>query len=63
MKFPEKRGFIRLNLLALAMTIASVVAAMVGIVGVAALGQLDSLLAGAPGAVVLGKIDICLPAR
>ena len=53
---PEKRGFIRLNLLALAMTIASVVAAMVGTVGVAALGQLDSLLAGAPGAVVLGKI-------
>ena len=50
----EKRGLVKLNLLALAMTVASVLAAIVGVVAVAALGQLQELFAG-PLA-ILGKI-------
>ncbi len=50
----EKRGLVKLNLLALAMTIASVLAAILGIIAVAALGQLEYLFAG-PLAIV-GKI-------
>lgn len=54
---PERRGFVRLNVLALAMTIASVVAAIVGVVAVAALGQLQALIEGSPELVVAaGKL-------
>lgn len=53
----ERRGFVRLNLLTLAMTAAAVLAAIVALVAIAALGHLETLLAGMPGFVaVAGKI-------
>lgn len=53
----EKRGFIRVNLVALAMTAAAVLVAMVAVIAIAALGHLEDLLTGMPGIVaVLGKI-------
>ena len=53
----EKRGFVRLNLLTLAMTAAAVVAAIVALVAIAALGHLEDLLTGMPDVVaVAGKI-------
>ena len=53
----EKRGFVRLNLLALAMTAAAVLVAVVAMVAIAALGHLEDLLPTLPGWVaVIGKI-------
>ena len=53
----EKRGFIALNLLALAITGAAVVVAIVALVAIAALGHLEKLVPGAPGVLlVLGKL-------
>ena len=53
----EKRGFIKLNLLALAMTAAAVVVAILATVAIGALGHLETLFPGLPGwAQVLGKI-------
>jgi membrane protein len=53
----EKRGFVRLNLLALGITAGAVVLAVIAMGAVAALGQLDTLLPGAPGIVLLlGKL-------
>ena len=53
----EKRGFVRLNLLALAMTAAAVLVAVVAMVAVAALGHLQSILPALPGwAAAIGKI-------
>lgn len=53
----EKRGFVRLNLLALAMTAAAVLVAVVAMVAVAALGHLQSILPALPGwAAAVGKI-------
>ena len=53
----EKRGFVRLNLLALAMTAAAVLVAVVAMIAIAALGHLEDLLPTLPGWVtVLGKI-------
>ena len=53
----EKRGFIKVNLLALGITLAAVVVALVAAVAIAALGQLQALLPGAPGVVVvIGKL-------
>lgn len=52
----EKRGFLKLNLLALAITGAAVVVAIVALIAIAALGHLETLLPGAPGVLlVLGK--------
>ena len=53
----EKRGFIKLNLLALAMTAASVLVAILATVAIGALGHLESLFPALPGwASVLGKV-------
>jgi membrane protein len=53
----EKRGFFRLNLLALAMTAAAVLVAVVAMVAIAALGHLEDLLPTLPDWVaVIGKI-------
>jgi membrane protein len=53
----EKRGFISLNLLALAMTAASVLVAILATVAIGALGHLESLLPGLPGwAHAIGKL-------
>ncbi|WP_254605224.1 YihY/virulence factor BrkB family protein [Sphingomonas bacterium] len=53
----EKRGFVRLNLLALAMTAAAVLVAVVAMVAIAALGHLEDLLPTLPDWVaVVGKI-------
>jgi membrane protein len=53
----ETRGFIRVNLLSLAITAGGVVVAMLALVAITALGHLESLLENAPGfVVVLGKI-------
>ena len=53
----EKRGFIKLNLLALAMTAASVLVAILATVAIGALGHLETLLPSLPGwGAVLGKI-------
>ena len=53
----ETRSFIRLNLLALAITAAAVIVAILALVAIAALGHLDTLFPGAPGFVlVLGKL-------
>lgn len=48
----EKRGFIKVNLLALGITGAAVVVALVAAVAITALGKLQDLLPGAPGVVV-----------
>lgn len=50
----ETRGFIRVNLLALGITAAAVVVAMIAAVAIAALGALQDLLPAAPGIVVIG---------
>lgn len=50
----EKRGFIAVNLLAIGITAASVVVAIVALVAVAALGHLETLLPAAPGFVIAG---------
>ena len=53
----EKRGFVRLNLLALVMTAAAVLVAVVAMVAIAALGHLEELLPTLPGWVaVIGKV-------
>lgn len=53
----EKRGFIKVNLLALGITGAAVVVALVAAVAITALGTLQDLLPGAPGLVVVaGKL-------
>ena len=53
----EKRGFIAVNALALGITAAAVVVALVGAVAIAALGKLQDLLPGAPDVVVAaGKL-------
>jgi HAD superfamily hydrolase (TIGR01509 family) len=53
----EKRGFIQVNLLALGMTAAAVVVAMLALVAIAVLGYLESLIPGAPEIVlVAGKL-------
>ena len=53
----EKRGFIKVNLLALGITAAAVLVALVAAIAIAALTALQALLPGAPGVVlVVGKI-------
>lgn len=53
----EKRGFVRLTLLALGITVAAVLVAIVAMVAVGALGHLESLIPWAPGVVVVvGKL-------
>lgn len=53
----ETRSFIRLNLLALAITTAAVIIVIVALIAIAALGHLVKLIPGASGVVlVLGKI-------
>ena len=53
----ETRSFVRLNLLALAITAGSVLVAIMALVAIAALGHLTKLFPHAPGAVlVLGKL-------
>jgi uncharacterized BrkB/YihY/UPF0761 family membrane protein len=53
----EKRGFIKVNALALGITAAAVIVALVAGVAIAALGKLEDLLPGASGlVVVLGKL-------
>ncbi|HEX8412878.1 MAG TPA: YihY/virulence factor BrkB family protein, partial [Sphingomicrobium sp.] len=53
----ETRGFVRLNLVTLAITAGAVVVAIAAIVAVAALGHLDTLFPGAPAFVLtLGKL-------
>lgn len=53
----EKRGFIKVNLLALAMTLAAVVVALLAFGAIAALGLLEDLIPGAPAFVIgLGKV-------
>ena len=53
----EKRGFIAVNLLALAITGAAVVVAIVALIAIAALGHLEKLAPGAPGLLFfLGKL-------
>ena len=49
---PERRSFVRLTLLALAITAVAVVVALLALVAIAAIGALDRLIAGAPGIVV-----------
>ena len=49
----EKRGFVRLNLLALAITLGAVVVAILVVVAIAALGYLEDLFPNAP-AILLG---------
>jgi membrane protein len=50
----EKRGFIKVNLLALGITAAAVIVALVAALAIAALGKLEALLPGAPGVIVVG---------
>ena len=53
----EKRSFIIVNLLALAITAAGVIVAVLAVVAIAALGHLETLLPTAPGFIlVLGKL-------
>ena len=53
----EKRGFIKVNLLALGITAAAVIVALAAAIAIAALGKLQDLLPGAPGVVVAaGKL-------
>ena len=53
----EKRGFIAVNLLALGITAAAVIVAIVALIAIAALGHLETLIPGAPSFVlVLGKL-------
>jgi membrane protein len=53
----EKRGFLRVNLTALAITAGAVLVAIVAVIAVAALGHLERLIPGAPGVLItLGKL-------
>jgi membrane protein len=53
----EKRGFVRLNLMRLAITAGAVILAVIAMGAIALLGHLDVLLPGAPGIVLLlGKL-------
>lgn len=53
----EKRGFLKVNLLAIAMTAVAVLVAMIALVAIAALGHFQSLIPGAPNfLVVIGKV-------
>lgn len=53
----ERRGFLMVNVTALAITAGGVLVAIVAIIAIAALGHLENLLPGAPGVVlVLGKL-------
>lgn len=53
----ETRGFVTLNLLALAITVGAVLVAILAIVAIGALGHLDSFLPGAPDYVLtLGRL-------
>lgn len=53
----ESRGFLRVNLLALAITAAAVVMAVIALLAIAALGYLEGLFPDAPGFLLtLGKI-------
>jgi membrane protein len=53
----ETRGFVRLNLVTLAITVGAVLMAIVATIAVATLGHLDTLLPWAPGFVLLlGKL-------
>ncbi|MDN4632958.1 YihY/virulence factor BrkB family protein [Sphingomonas sp. PsM26] len=55
----EKRGFIHVNLLAIGITASAVIAAMLALVAIAALGYLQALFPGAPeAAVIAGKIAV-----
>lgn len=57
----EKRGFLKVNLLALGMTAASVLVAMLALMAITALGALEHLMPKAPEAVlVLGKVGAYL---
>ena len=57
----EKRSFVRVNLLAIGITAAAVVTAMLALVAIAALGYLQALFPAAPDAVVAaGKIAVYL---
>ncbi len=57
----ETRGFVKVNLLALAMTATAVVVAILALVAIAALGHLESLLPAAPGIVIVaGKVGAYL---
>jgi membrane protein len=50
----ERRGFIRRNLLALAITIGAVLVSVVGVLAMAALAAFEKLIPGAPEPLVLG---------
>ena len=53
----EKRGFLRVNLLAIGITAAAVVVAMLALVAIAALGNLEGMMPSAPDPVIAaGKI-------
>jgi len=53
----ETRGFLRVNLVTLAITAGAVVIAVIAAIAVAALGHLETLLPGSPGILlILGKI-------
>jgi membrane protein len=53
----ETRGFIKVNLLALAITAVAVIVAIVAVIAIAALGHLEKLVPGAPDVLlVLGKL-------
>jgi membrane protein len=53
----EKRGFLKVNLLSLAITVGAVLIAVVAMIAITALGYLEKLFPGLPGFVaVLGKI-------
>jgi YihY family inner membrane protein len=57
----EKRGFLRVNLLAIGMTAVAVIVAMLALVAIAALGHLENLIPNAPRFVlVAGKITAYL---
>jgi membrane protein len=53
----EKRGFMRVNLLALAITAAAVLMAVIALLAITALGYLERLFPGAPGFILaVGKL-------
>jgi membrane protein len=53
----EARNFVRLNLLALAMTLAAVLVAVIAMIAITALGHLETLFPNAPGfLLVAGKV-------
>lgn len=52
----EKRGFIKLTLIALAMTLASVVALLLAVIAMAALSHLDEMIGPNPVVVIAGRV-------